>query len=105
MDRFQHYIDGQFEDGTTRFSSLDPATGQAWAEMPNATAADVTRAVEAAHRAFLGQPWAGLTATARGKLLYKLADLVQAAAPRLAARNPRHRQDHPRNQRANCLCR
>ena len=85
MDRFQHYIDGQFEDGTTRFSSLDPATGQAWAEMPNATAADVTRAVEAAHRAFLGQPWAALTATARGKLLYNLADLVQAAAPRLAA--------------------
>ena len=85
MDRFQHYIDGQFEDGTTQFQSLDPATGQPWAEMPEATAADVTRAVEAAHRAFLGQPWAGLTATARGKLLYKLADLVQAAAPRLAA--------------------
>ncbi len=85
MDRFQHYIDGQFEDGTTRFQSLDPATGQPWAEMPEATAADVTRAVEAAHRAFLGRDWAGLTATARGKLLYKLADLVQAAAPRLAA--------------------
>ena len=85
MDRFQHYIDGQFEDGTTRFQSLDPATGQPWADMPEATAADVTRAVEAAHRAFLGRDWAGLTATARGKLLYRLADLVQAAAPRLAA--------------------
>ncbi len=85
MDRFQHYIDGQFETGTAHFPSLDPATGQAWAEMPDASAADVNRAVEAAHRAFLGRAWSGLTASARGKLLYKLADLVQAAAPRLAA--------------------
>ncbi len=85
MDRFQHYIDGQFETGTAHFSSLDPATGQAWAEMPDASAADVNRAVEAAHRAFLGRAWSGLTASARGKLLLKLADLVQAAAPRLAA--------------------
>ena len=85
MDRFQHYIDGQFEDGAAYFPSLDPATGQAWAEMPDASAADVNRAVEAAHRAFLGRAWSGLTASARGKLLLKLADLVQAAAPRLAA--------------------
>ena len=85
MDHFQHYIDGAFEDGTAQFHSLDPATGTAWATMPNASAADMNRAVDAAYRAFLGREWAGLTATARGKLLYKLADLVQAAAPRLAA--------------------
>jgi (Z)-2-((N-methylformamido)methylene)-5-hydroxybutyrolactone dehydrogenase len=41
--------------------------------------------VAAAHRAFISGPWPTLTATARGKLLYRLADLVQAAAPRLAA--------------------
>ncbi|MBS0563894.1 MAG: aldehyde dehydrogenase [Proteobacteria bacterium] len=84
MDRFQHYIDGAFEDGSASFESLDPATGSAWALMPLATAADVGRAVEAAHQAFLHGPWPGLTATARGKLLMRLADLVQAAAPRLA---------------------
>ena len=50
-----------------------------------ASAADVDRAVRAAHRAFHAPEWAGLTATARGKLLNQLADLVQAAAPRLAA--------------------
>ena len=82
MDRFQHYIDGAFEDGAGAFDSLDPATGAAWAKMPMASAADVDRAVAAADRAFRG--WAGLTATARGKLLYRLADLVQEAAPRLA---------------------
>lgn len=85
MQRFQHYIDGVFEDGAASFESLDPATGTAWAVMPDASAADVGRAVDAAYAAFCGKAWAGLTASARGKLLYRLADLVQAAAPRLAA--------------------
>ncbi|MFM7655113.1 MAG: aldehyde dehydrogenase family protein, partial [Paracoccaceae bacterium] len=62
MDRFQHYIDGAFETPARHFHSLDPATGQPWAEMPDASAADVARAVEAAHRAFLGPAWSGLTA-------------------------------------------
>lgn len=85
MDRFQHYIDGAFEDGAASFDSLDPATGAPWAVMPMAGAADVDRAVAAAHRAFTSGAWPAMTATARGKLLHKLADLVQAAAPRLAA--------------------
>ena len=85
MDRFQHYIDGAFEDGAASFDSLDPATGAPWAVMPMASAGDVDRAVLAAHRAFTSGAWPAMTATARGKLLHKLADLVQAAAPRLAA--------------------
>lgn len=85
MDRFQHYIDGRFEDGEEVFASLDPATGHPWALMPSVAAADVDRAVRAAHRAFAAPAWAGLTASARGRLLLRLADLVQAAAPRLAA--------------------
>ncbi len=85
MDRFQLYVDGRFEDGSGSFPSLDPATGEAWAIMPEAKAADVDRAVEAAARAFGDPAWRGMTATARGKLLLRLADLVQAAAPRLAA--------------------
>lgn len=85
MQRFQHYIGGVFEDGAASFESLDPANGQPWAVMPEASAADVARAVDAAWQAFRNPAWAGLTASARGKLLYKLADLVQAAAPCLAA--------------------
>ena len=85
MDRFQHYIDGVFEDGSASFESLEPATGTPWAAMPMAGAAEVERAVAAAHRAFLSGPWPAMTASARGKLLNRLADLVQAAAPRLAA--------------------
>ena len=84
MDRFQLYIDGAFEDGAARFASIDPATGQPWADMPEAREDEVDRAVTAAHRAFRTGAWPAMTASQRGKLLLKLADLVQAAAPELA---------------------
>ncbi|MGV2066488.1 aldehyde dehydrogenase [Agrobacterium sp. 22-226-1] len=85
MRSFQCYIDGRFEDGETRFASLDPASGTAWAEMPESREADVGRAVEAAHRALYEDAgWSKLTATQRGKLLYRLADLVTENAKTLA---------------------
>lgn len=84
MDRFQLYIDGTFEDGAARFPSLDPATGQPWADMPEAREAEVDRAVTAAHRAFTSGAWPKLTASQRGRLLLKLADLIQQHAPDLA---------------------
>ncbi|TCN33086.1 aldehyde dehydrogenase [Sinorhizobium americanum] len=84
MQHFQCYIDGEFADGEARFESIDPATGAAWAEMPEAREADVNRAVEAAHRALYAGLWSKLTATQRGKLLYKLADLVAENAQKLA---------------------
>jgi (Z)-2-((N-methylformamido)methylene)-5-hydroxybutyrolactone dehydrogenase len=84
---FQLYIDGAFcnAEDDARFDSLDPSTGQAWARMPKASAADTDRAVRAAHAAFYGGPWAKLTATQRGKLLYRLADLVARDAKEIAA--------------------
>ncbi|QUS37194.1 aldehyde dehydrogenase [Falsirhodobacter algicola] len=85
MEHFRQYVDGAFEEGAVRFASLDPATGTPWAEMPGAAPADMDRAVRAADRAFHAPAWAGLSATARGRLLARLADLVQEAAPRLAA--------------------
>lgn len=84
MQCFQQYINGEFEDGSGRFESLDPATATPWAEMPEAREADVDRAVNAAEAALLEGPWAAMTATQRGKLLYRLADLVAAHAPKLA---------------------
>lgn len=84
MQQFQQYIGGAFDEGVAQFDSLDPATGQVWAKMPEASVADVTRAVEAAEAAFFSPDWAGMTATARGKLLMRLADLIAENAPRLA---------------------
>ncbi|MPV68212.1 aldehyde dehydrogenase [Burkholderia sp. BE17] len=81
---FQLYIDGRFEPGAATFGSVNPATGTVWAQMPEARTDEVNRAVAAAGRALTDPRWAGLSASARGKLLYKLADLVERAAPRLA---------------------
>uniref|UniRef100_A0A6P4FTC9 Aldehyde dehydrogenase DhaS n=1 Tax=Drosophila rhopaloa TaxID=1041015 RepID=A0A6P4FTC9_DRORH len=52
--------------------------------MPRAGADDVNRAVNAAHRALNDPAWGGLTATQRGRLLFRLADLLEQAAPELA---------------------
>jgi acyl-CoA reductase-like NAD-dependent aldehyde dehydrogenase len=84
MRRFQQLIDGRFEDGEASFESINPASGEPWALMPRAGADDVDRAVTAAHRALNDKAWRGLTATQRGKLLYRLADLVAEHAPALA---------------------
>lgn len=81
---FRNYIDGQFVEAAATFDSIDPSTGAAWAKMPAASADDVDRAIEAAHRALRSGPWAAMTATARGKLLVRLGDLVVANADRLA---------------------
>ncbi|BAI74473.1 betaine-aldehyde dehydrogenase (plasmid) [Azospirillum sp. B510] len=84
LPRFQAYIDGVFEPGEATFDSIDPSTGSAWAVMPAATAAEVDRAVRAAHRALTDPAWAGLTASARGALLNRLGDLVAEHSGRLA---------------------
>ena len=75
---YRMFIDGAWvgaEDGKT-FQSLNPATGEAWAEIPEATVGDIDRAVRAAHRAFAEGPWATATSTERGRYLRKLADLL-----------------------------
>lgn len=84
MERFDLYIDGAFVPCAASFDSLDPATGRPWATIAEARGAEVAAAVAAAKRAFRTGPWAQMTATARGKLLSRLADLVREAAPELA---------------------
>ena len=84
LEVFQQYINGAFEDASETFESLDPATGVAWAQMPMANESDVDRAVTAAHVVFTTGVWPTLNASARGKLLYKLADLMAADADVLA---------------------
>lgn len=85
MQQFQQYIDGAFEHAEESFESLNPASGLAWAMMPSASAADVNRAVEAAHQAFSDSAWSRLRPTQRGKLLHRLADLLAVNVERLAA--------------------
>jgi len=79
-------IDGKFvaaASGKT-FPSFDPATGDVLAQVAEGDREDVERAVRAARRAFESGPWPGLTASERGRLLWKLADLVEAHGDELA---------------------
>ena len=76
---YQMLINGAWVDASDgiRFDSVNPATGQVWATIPEATASDVDAAVKAADAALDG-PWGQMTATARGKCLGRLADLLAA---------------------------
>ena len=79
---YQLYIDGQWCEGSGGqvMQSLNPANNQIWASFACAHAADIDRAVKAARKALSAPEWGGLTATQRGKLLYRLADLIDEHA-------------------------
>ncbi len=78
MNDYLMYIDGEFCEASDggRFNSINPSTGKPWATAPAATEEDVDRAVKAAHHALYEGPWSKMTATERGKMLFKLADLM-----------------------------
>jgi acyl-CoA reductase-like NAD-dependent aldehyde dehydrogenase len=83
---YRMFIDGAWcdaEDGRC-IDSINPATGEVWSRFPAAGAADVDRAVAAAWRAMNEGPWASMTATQRGRLLRRLADLLAERADTLA---------------------
>ncbi|QEC48420.1 aldehyde dehydrogenase [Baekduia soli] len=89
--------------GGRTLDSVDPATGEVWARIPDATAQDVDTAVAAARAAFRDPAWAGLTATARGRLLNRVADLVDANADSLARTETRDNGKLLREMKAQAL--
>ena len=84
MESFKLYIDGQFVPGNTTFTSLNPATAEPWACIAEARKEETDNAVNAAVRAFESDSWRTLTAGARGRLLLRLADLIERDAMKLA---------------------
>lgn len=84
MQKYQHYINGEFIDpkGGAWFNSENPYTGAIWAQIARGDADDVDTAVIAAKAAFEGE-WGGTGPTQRGKLLVKLAEIVEREAERL----------------------
>lgn len=82
---YKLYINGQWVEGSSAqiMETRNPANGQVWASFACASPDDVKRAVKGA-RDVLGNPeWRDISATARGKLLFKLADLIERDAQRL----------------------
>lgn len=84
--KYQLYIDGQWSDPAAGrwFETVNPYSGEAWAEIPRSDAADVDRAVLAAHRAFREGEWPRLTATRRGQMLRRFAGILTDNAEALA---------------------
>src|SRR5712691_283208 len=83
--RYQLFIDGQFVDAESgkTFKSPNPATGETFAEVAEAGAADVDKAVAAARKAFEGK-WSKISARDRGRMIYKLSQLIEQHANELA---------------------
>lgn len=87
METFGHFIDGAYVDplGGRWFDSANPYTGENWARIPQGCARDVDRAVNAASLALREGAWATMSASARGRLLVRLAELIATNAESLAA--------------------
>jgi aldehyde dehydrogenase (NAD+) len=66
------------------FPTINPSTGEVICDVAEADAADVDRAVAAARHAFERGPWRKTAAAERGRLLNKLADLIERHADELA---------------------
>ncbi|MDI9335505.1 MAG: aldehyde dehydrogenase family protein [Gammaproteobacteria bacterium] len=80
----QLYIDGQFVDAESKatLASINPYDHSVLTEFAMGDKADVDKAVHAAQKAF--PAWSGLPAADRGKILLKLADLIEQNAQELA---------------------
>jgi aldehyde dehydrogenase (NAD+) len=80
------YVGGEWVDAASgdAFASDNPYLGEPWALIPRGTAADADRAVRAAHTAFTSGEWPRLTASKRGALLRRLADLITQKSAALA---------------------
>ena len=80
------YINGEFvaPEATATLDVIDPSTTEVIARVPDAGAADVARAVRAARTAFDEGPWKDTTAQDRGRVLFKLAEIVRRRADELA---------------------
>src|SRR5215467_2203606 len=66
------------------FATINPSTGEEICQIAEADAVDVEKAVHAARTAFEHGPWRKTQASERGRLLHRLADLIEKNADELA---------------------
>src|SRR5437016_2947663 len=79
------FIGGKFVPGSGKaFAAIDPSTGDTLCQVHEASAADVDKAVKTARTALESGPWKKMDAADRGKLIFKLADLIEKQAEELA---------------------
>src|SRR6202012_4073414 len=80
------FIDGEWVEAASgkTFDTPNPATGETLARVAEGDAEDINRAVRAARRAFEEGPWGRLTASDRGRIIWKIGDLILEHAEELA---------------------
>ncbi len=86
LEKAEILVGGQWgpSNSGTYFESEDPYTGRPWCLIPECGPSDVDRAVTAAHQAFHHGPWPTLHPSIRGRLLLRLAGLIEEHAEELA---------------------
>ncbi len=79
-------INGQWVEAASgkTFATYNPATGEVLAQVAEGDREDIDRAVKAARAAFETGPWSKLNASQRGRLVWKLADLIEQNLDELA---------------------
>ena len=79
-------IGGQWVEAASgkAFETIDPSTGQVLARVAEGDSEDINRAVTAARKAFESGPWPKMTPSQRGRLLWKVAELIEQHADELA---------------------
>jgi phenylacetaldehyde dehydrogenase len=82
----QMLIDGKWVNAVSgkTFPTYNPATGEVLAQVAEGDKQDVDIAVKAARKAFESGPWSRMSATQRGKLIWKLGDLLEANVEQFA---------------------
>jgi phenylacetaldehyde dehydrogenase len=82
----QLFIDGQWRDAASgkTFDTPNPATGETLARVAEGDAEDINLAVAAARRAFESGPWSKMTPSQRGRIVWKIGDLILEHADELA---------------------
>ncbi|HVJ35497.1 MAG TPA: aldehyde dehydrogenase [Terriglobia bacterium] len=82
----RHFIDGKFVEGKKgkKFESINPATGEAFAEVTRGDAGDVDLAVKAARKAFKSGVWSRMAPRDRMAIMYRFADLIRENALQFA---------------------
>src|SRR5512135_637918 len=78
----QLLINGEWVDAASgkTFPVHNPATGEVLTQVAEGDKEDIERAVKAARKAFDSGPWREMTPSERGRLVWKLADLIEAHA-------------------------
>ena len=81
MKSYKLYIDGEWVNSSSgkSFDTENPYNGEVWAKISRGNAEDVDRAVKAASSAFQGD-WGQTKPTERGKLLNRLAEVIEKNA-------------------------